>query len=69
MTRAILLVTARKSRILKEDEHIMRLARGARASVLLMSNLINEALRAQVALRADHLCEYCLIDEEDCHIP
>ena len=31
-----------------------------------MSNLINEALRAQVAHRADHLCEYCLIDEEDC---
>ena len=30
-----------------------------------MSSLISEELRRQVAARADHLCEYCLIHEED----
>jgi hypothetical protein len=30
-----------------------------------MSSLISEDLRRLVALRADHLCEYCLIHEGD----
>ncbi|MFO7985151.1 MAG: HNH endonuclease signature motif containing protein [Desulfatiglandaceae bacterium] len=30
-----------------------------------MSSYISEHLRQAVALRADHLCEYCLIHEED----
>ena len=30
-----------------------------------MSNLISDELRLLVASRADHLCEYCLIHEED----
>jgi hypothetical protein len=30
-----------------------------------MTNLISDELRSHVASRADHLCEYCLIHEED----
>ena len=30
-----------------------------------MSSYINAALRRLVAMRADYLCEYCLISEED----
>jgi coproporphyrinogen III oxidase-like Fe-S oxidoreductase len=30
-----------------------------------MSSYISEHLRQVVALRADHLCEYCLIHEQD----
>lgn len=34
-------------------------------SVFSMSSLVSEALRAQVAQRADYLCEYCLLAETD----
>src|SRR5579872_2605626 len=30
-----------------------------------MSSLVKEELRQQVALRVDHLCEYCLLHEDD----
>ena len=30
-----------------------------------MSSLISAALRRQVAERADYICEYCLLHEED----
>jgi 5-methylcytosine-specific restriction endonuclease McrA len=30
-----------------------------------MPSYVNEQLRRLVALRAEHLCEYCLIHEED----
>lgn len=33
-----------------------------------MSSYVSDALRELVARRADHLCEYCLIHEEDTYL-
>src|SRR2546425_7343966 len=44
---------------------LFRSPRRAPGSVSSMSSLISEELRTAVAHRADHLCEYCLIHEED----
>ncbi len=47
-------------------EHVMRMAKISRPSTsAIMNRYISEALRRLVSMRAEHLCEHCLIDIAD----